>query len=47
MTEDRHVRRSRPHTSKLPGDLYWYDLPDDDVEPEPSALRRCLRRWWP
>ncbi|MET7336923.1 hypothetical protein [Nonomuraea sp. NPDC005650] len=48
MNEDRNeaVR------TDLPGDTHWYDLPDDEAEPEPeqetrpSPPRRSLWRRW-
>ncbi|SDL82094.1 hypothetical protein [Nonomuraea jiangxiensis] len=54
MTEDRDtaVRTdfSGVSPTSLPGDTHWYDLPDDDLDPEldepASAPRRPRWRWW-
>ncbi|MFG2074844.1 hypothetical protein [Nonomuraea maritima] len=29
----------------LPGDVHWYDVPDDDVEPGEETSRRRRRLW--
>ncbi|MFI7136063.1 hypothetical protein ACIBQ1_61200 [Nonomuraea sp. NPDC050153] len=46
MNEDRDLSVR----TDLPGDTHWYDLPDDEAEPEQeprnSASRRSLWRWW-
>ncbi|MFI7454871.1 hypothetical protein ACIBQX_45885 [Nonomuraea sp. NPDC049714] len=33
------VEPAAPEADPFPGDTHWYDLPDDDAEPEEAA-------WW-
>jgi hypothetical protein len=52
---DRFPARSARRTSvravsevdPFPGDTHWYDLPDDDAEPEEGAVEAVSRwRFW-
>jgi hypothetical protein len=41
MNEDRDTTVR----TDLPGDAHWYDLPDDEAEPDDPEPRRAWWRW--
>ncbi len=39
--------RAASEVDPFPGDTHWYDLPDDDAEPEEGAVAAVSRwRFW-